>query len=76
MKNNLSNLNNQIKSLSKENFELSEKVNIKKLQHKTKEKTEKKDFEVHKRLKEYAIILQENTNLKLDETKKKGIIIV
>ncbi len=73
LKSTLSTLNLQVKTLSKENSQLKEDLKIKKLQQKVPNVSEKsEDIEILKKLNDYAVLIQENSNMRQKETKLKS----
>jgi len=62
-----------VKTLSKENSQLKEDLKIKKLQQKVPNLSEKSDdIEMLKKLNDYAVLIQENSNMRQKETKIKS----
>lgn len=69
----MTNLNNQVKSITKDNNDLKEQIKNKKLQHKILEKKENnEDYNFIQKLKDYVLIIQENSCIKQNETKLKS----
>ena len=69
----MTNLNNQVKSITKDNNDLKEQIKNKKLQHKILEKKENnEDYDFIQKLKDYVLIIQENSCIKQNETKLKS----
>jgi len=59
-----------VKTLSKENSQLKEDLKIKKLQQKVPNLSEKSDdIEMLKKLNDYAVLIQENSNMRQKENK-------
>ena len=56
----MTNLNNQVKSITKDNNDLKEQIK------------NKKDYDFIQKLKDYVLIIQENSCIKQNETKLKS----